>query len=105
MTQLACKDDRRARNARIRQLSAMGWTLKQIGIEVDASDEWVRLVLKAPDPVVELALRVSTLQAELDDRQRDAETNRHRIRVIQRTLDRIDEEREALAIDRLLGLS
>lgn len=98
-------EDRRTRDQRIRELAGLGWSLLRIGEAVGLSDERVRQILKTPDPDVELILREAKLQAELDDRLRHAEAHRQRIRVIRRTLARIAEEREARAIDRLLGLS
>lgn len=97
--------DRRTRDARIRELHEMGWSNAQIGAEVSLSGPRVSQILASPDPDVALFLREAKLRAELDDRQRHAEANRHRIRVLQRTLDRIAEERESRAIDRLLGLT
>lgn len=97
--------DRRTRDARIRELAGLGWSNARIGGDLGISDERVRQILKTPDPVAQLAEQETRLQAEIDDLVRHREANRRRIRVVQRTLERIAEEREAKAIDRLLGLS
>lgn len=97
--------DRRARDRRIRELRAEDWSLSAIAAEVGLSDERVRQVLAASTPEELVADRRAALAAELDELVRHREDNRRRIRVVQRALDRIDEEREAQAIDRLLGLA
>lgn len=97
--------DRRARDARIRELHEMGWSNAQIGEAVNLSGPRVSQILSSIDPDLALMLEEAKLQAELDDCQRHYERHRRRIRVIQRTLERIAEERQAKAIDRLLGLS
>lgn len=96
--------DRRARDRRIRELRDEGWSLSAIAAEVGLSDERVRQVLAASTPEELVADREAALAAELDELLRHAEAHRRRIRTVRRTLDRIDEEREAREIDRLLGL-
>ena len=96
--------DRRARDRRIRELLAEGWSLSAIAAEVGISDERVRQIRDTSSPEELVADRRAVLAAELDELLRHAEVNRRRIRTVRRTLDRIDEEREAQAIDRLLGL-
>ena len=107
-SQSPSESDRRARDRRIRELRADGWSLSEIALEVGLSRERVRQVLAEAVPVdrssVGLADRVAALAAELDELLRRREANRRRIRVIQRALDRIAEEQEAASIDRLLGL-
>lgn len=99
-------NDRRSRDQRVRELAALpGWSLERIGEATGISKQRVHQILNQPDPEVELILQEARLQAELDDRLRHAEAHRQRIRTIRRTLARIAEEREARAIDRLLGLS
>lgn len=97
--------DRRSRDARIRELHELGWSNATIGAELGISGPRVSQILASPDPDAQLIVQEARLRAELDDHLRHAELNRHRIRVLRRTLDRIAEEREARAIDRLLGLS
>ena len=96
--------DRRARDRRIRELRDEGWSLSAIAAEVGLSDERGRQGRAAPPSAQLVAAREAARDAELDELLRHAEAHRRRIRTVRRTLDRIAEEREAQAIDRLLGL-
>lgn len=83
----------------------MGWSNAQIGAEVGVSGPRISQILSAgADPDVLLAEREAALEAELVELNRHREANQRRLRVVRRALDRIAEEREARAIDRLLGL-
>lgn len=98
--------DRRTRDARIRELDAQGWSNARIGAEVGLTREGVRkILLGSTTPESKLAEHETKLQAELEELVRHEEANRRRIRAVRRALERIDEEREAAAIDRLLGLA
>lgn len=97
--------DRRARDARIRELDHQGWSLERIAEEVGITKQRVHQILGRPNPMAQLGELEVKLQAELDELLRHSEANRRRIRTLRRTLDRMAEEREAARIDQLLGLS
>lgn len=100
------RQDRRARDARIRALDAQGVSRTRIAEQLGISRPRVTQILSSPtsDVDAELIERERLLQDELAELVRHQETNRIRIRALQRTLQRIAEEREARAIDELLGL-
>lgn len=97
--------DRRSRDARIRELDRLGWSSIRIAAEVDVTDARVRQILAEPGPDILLAKRRAEIEAELEELNRHREMNLRRIRAVRRELDRLDEEAEALSIDRLLGLA
>lgn len=105
MNQIPATPDRRARDARIRELAAAGWSLERIAQEVHLTKQRVHQILERPNANSRLDQYEAELRAELETLLRDHEAHRRRIRAVRRTLDRIAEEREATRIDALLGLS
>lgn len=99
--------DSRARDVRIHELYRSGWAHELIAEEFGISRQRVGQILArvAADPEVQIAEHEAKLQGELEELVRHEEANRRRIRAVRRALERIDEEREARQIDRLLGLA
>lgn len=97
--------DRRSRDARIRELDRQGWSLERIADVVGLTKQRVHQVLATKDPQLALLERELQIDAELADVMAREEALRRRRRALQRAIDRINEERQAAEIDRILGLS
>lgn len=98
--------DRRARNHRIRQLRDQGWSNARIAAEVGLSDEGVRKILaSAPSPEEVLEAAIREREIELKHLKLALDGHRDRSRRLRRELTRLQSEREARQIDRLLDLA
>jgi hypothetical protein len=98
------RENNRERDRQIRAL-AKSRSRAELADEFGLTPARISQIIGTADPLEELAQREVLLQAELAVLVHDHERNRRRLAVVRRTLDRIHEEREAAAIDKLLGLA
>lgn len=101
--------DRRARDRRIRQLADQGWSNGRTAAEFGITDERVRQILAStptPEETYEATIRAVEIElAYLAQITTAMERHAARARALRRQLTRIEEEREARRIDKLLGLA
>jgi transcriptional regulator with XRE-family HTH domain len=97
--------DRRTRDATIRRLAAEGWSTREIARHVGLTQQRiVQILAERPDRETLIAEAERRLVAELRTLLEVREAATARIAAIRSQLRRLEEEREALRIDRLLGL-
>lgn len=98
------RPDNRARDAEIRS-RAKHRSESELADEYGLTQQRIHQIVARPDPAEQVAQYEAMLQAELAILVAHHERNRRRIAVVRNTLDRIAEEREAAAIDKILGLA
>jgi transcriptional regulator with XRE-family HTH domain len=97
--------DRQTRDATIRRLAAEGWSTREIARHVGLTQQRiVQILAQRPDRETLIAETEGRLVAELRTLLEVREAATARIAAIRSQLRRLEEEREALRIDRLLGL-
>jgi orotate phosphoribosyltransferase-like protein len=108
MTDAASRADaghqRSSRNRRIRELKDQGWSYEAIGNEVGLTKQRIEQILSSPTLKDLIAAKKHALRAERSVLHHASGICRSRLRAIDRQLARLEEEEEARAIDRLLGL-
>jgi orotate phosphoribosyltransferase-like protein len=98
-------DEREVRDRHIRDLSEQGGTQQAIGDEVGLSAQRVGQIL-ARHPITDEAMDAyeQKLRAELELLLVNRQDHARRIRVIEHALLRLEQEREEIQLDRILGL-
>jgi predicted transcriptional regulator len=101
--------DQRLRDRRIRQLADEGWKPKQIALEVGITRQRVQQILASEpsrEELIETTIRGVEIElAYLAQITTTLERHAARARALRHQLTRLEEEREASRIDRLLGLA